>query len=300
MAVTSPHMLQYLREAHLDWIEHYMRSRRSGYHSLLRLLQHFAERHGFSRQRICRQKKSQEELEVTRIAFGKQFQDKHPGIDMDVLYNSDETGMYYDMCPNTIWAIRGGGSYDANSERHSYRMTALLTVRGDGKKLPILFIIRGEPGGDIETNEFPDYPPEHFYAMQKKAWMNGIVWKYFLRDVLKPDIENPSVLLVENFDSHVSEETENIVGEELGSELCALPPNSTSHCQPLDVSAICPFKQHLRDLWVLTKSTATTAKEKRLVMINRAIKAWDMVTDDEVHASFVKVPWITRIPDCLF
>ncbi|RHZ15989.1 hypothetical protein DYB26_015142 [Aphanomyces astaci] len=176
MAVTSPHMLQYLREAHLDWIEHYMRSRRSGYHSLLRLLQHFAERHGFSRQRICRQKKSQEELEVTRIAFGKQFQDKHPGIDMDVLYNSDETGMYYDMCPNTIWAIRGGGSYDANSERHSYRMTALLTVRGDGKKLPILFIIRGEPGGDIETNEFPDYPPEHFYAMQKKAWMNGIVW----------------------------------------------------------------------------------------------------------------------------
>ncbi|RHY03344.1 hypothetical protein DYB36_014289, partial [Aphanomyces astaci] len=147
---------------------------------------------------------------------------------------------------------------------------------------------------------FPDYPPEHFYAMKKKAWMNGIVWKYFLRDVLKPDIENPSVLLVENFDSHVSEESENIVGEELGSELCALPPNSTSHCQPLDVSLMGPFKEHLRDFWVLTKSTATTAKEKSLVMINRAIKAWDMVTDDEVRASFVKVPWITRIPYCLF
>ncbi|RLO06197.1 hypothetical protein DYB28_011102 [Aphanomyces astaci] len=288
MTVMSSHMLQSLGEDHLDWIEHYMRSRRSGYHSLLRLLLHFAERHGFSRQQICRQNKSQEELEVTRIAFGKQFQDKHPGIDMDVLYNSDETGMYYDMCPNTIWAIRGGGSYDANSERHSYRMTALLTVRGDGKKLPILFIIRGEPGGDIETNEFPDYPPEHFYALKKKAWMNGIVWKYFLRDVLKPDIENPSVLLVDNFDSHVSEESENIVGEELGSELCALPPNSTSHCQPLDVSLMGPFKEHLRDFWVLTKSTATTAKEKSLVMINRAIKAWDMVTDDEVRASFVK------------
>ncbi|RQM11034.1 hypothetical protein B5M09_011610 [Aphanomyces astaci] len=176
MAVTSSHMLQYLREDHLDWIEHYMRSRRSGYQSLLRLLQHFAERHGFSRQRICRQKKSQEELE----AFGKQFHDKHPGIDMDVLYNSDETGMYYDMYPNIIWAIRGGGSY--------------------------------------------------------KTWINGTVWKYFLRDALKPDTENPSMLLVDDYDSHVSEESENIVGEELGSELCALPPNSTSHCQPLDVS----------------------------------------------------------------
>ncbi|RQM30888.1 hypothetical protein B5M09_013260 [Aphanomyces astaci] len=221
MTVMSSHMLQSLGEDHLDWIEHYMSSRRSGYHSLLRLLQHFAERHGFSRQRICRQKKSQEELEATRIAFGKQFHDKHPGIDMDVLYISDETGMYYDMCPNTIWAIRGGGSY--------------------------------------------------------KAWMNGIVWKYFLRDVLKAEIENPSVLLVDKFDSHVSEESENIVGEELGSELCALPPNSTSHCQPLDAFLMGPFKEHLRDLWVLTKSTATTTKEKSLVMINRAIKAWVMV-----------------------
>ncbi|RHY90180.1 hypothetical protein DYB37_012834 [Aphanomyces astaci] len=133
MAVTSSHMLQYLRVDQLDWIEHYMRSRRSGYHSL-RLLQHFAERHGFWRQRICHQKKSQEELEATRIAFGKQFHDKHPAIDMDVLYNSDETGMYYDMCSKIFWAIRGGGSYVANSKRHSYRMTVLLTVRGDGKK----------------------------------------------------------------------------------------------------------------------------------------------------------------------
>ncbi|RHY41023.1 hypothetical protein DYB30_013310, partial [Aphanomyces astaci] len=91
MTVMSSHMLQSLGEDHLDWIEHYMSSRRSGYHSLLRLLRHFAEHHGFSRQRIFRQKKSQEELEATRIAFGKQFHHKHPGIDMDVLYISDET-----------------------------------------------------------------------------------------------------------------------------------------------------------------------------------------------------------------
>jgi hypothetical protein len=117
---------------------------------------------------------------------------------------------------------------------------------------------------------------------------NGSVWKYYLREVLCPDIENPSILLVDNFDSHVSEESVCIVRDELGSELCPLPPNSTSHCQPLDVSIMGPFKQHLRDLWVVTQNTATTAKEKRIVMIERAIKAWNMITEAEVRASFVK------------
>ncbi|RHY79106.1 hypothetical protein DYB31_006054 [Aphanomyces astaci] len=173
LAVTSSHMLQFLRADHTDWIENYMSTRKTGYKSLLRLLQHFADRHGFSKQRICRQKKTQEDLEATRLEFGRYFHDKYPGVAMDTVYNADETGMYYDMCPSTIWAVRGGGSYVANSESHSYRMTALLTIRGDGAKLPILFVIRGEAGGGIETNEFDDYPPGHFYAMQKKAWMNG-------------------------------------------------------------------------------------------------------------------------------
>ncbi|RHY03048.1 hypothetical protein DYB25_009870 [Aphanomyces astaci] len=287
-AVTSSHMMQFLRAGHMAWIQDYMATRASGYNSLLRLLQKFADRHGFSKQRVCRQKKTQQDLEETRLAFGKQFHADHPDVALDCLYNADETGIQYDMCPSTIWAVRGGGSYVANSETHSYRMTALLTVRADGAKLPILFVIRGVTGGTIETNEFADYPEGHFYAMQEKAWMNGTVWKFYLRDVLACHIENPSILLVDNFDSHVSTESDTIVGEELGCQLYPLPPNSTSHCQPLDVSIMGPFKQHLRDLWVLDVSTATTAKEKRIVMIKRAIKAWDMISEAEVRASFVK------------
>ncbi|KAF0723878.1 hypothetical protein Ae201684P_012245 [Aphanomyces euteiches] len=130
------------------------------------------------------------------------------------------------MAPNTIWAVRGGGSYVANGEKHSSRMTALLTIRADGLKLPIVFIFRGADGCLIESNEFESYPQEHFYYMKKKAWMNGVVWKKYLRDVLYAHIQNPSVLLVDNFDSHVSDERQRIVGEELGSVLYPLPPNS--------------------------------------------------------------------------
>ncbi|ETV72163.1 hypothetical protein H257_12639 [Aphanomyces astaci] len=155
LAVTSAHMMQFLPLDHMAWIENYMATRKTGYQSLLRLLQHFAGRHGFSKQRIYRKKKTQDDLELTRLAFGKKFQEGVPGCRLGI-----------------------GGSYVANSESHSYRMTALLT-----------------------TNEFDDYSAGHYYAMQKKAWMNGSVWKYYLREVLSQSIENPSILLVDYFDS---------------------------------------------------------------------------------------------------
>ena len=76
--------------------------------------------------------------------------------------------------------------------------------------------------------------------------------------------------------------------DEFGSVIAALPPNATSHCQPLDVSIMGPFKQHLRDLWLLEEHLALTAGEKRLSMIKRAIEAWDMITELEVRQSFRK------------
>ncbi|RQM12211.1 hypothetical protein B5M09_008431 [Aphanomyces astaci] len=68
---------------------------------------------------------------------------------------------------------------------------------------------------------------------KKKAWMDGRVWKSYLRTVLHDHMEEASVILVDNFDSHVSEASYKIINEELGSHLCRLPPNSTSMCQPL-------------------------------------------------------------------
>ncbi|KAF0706462.1 hypothetical protein AaE_014095 [Aphanomyces astaci] len=112
-------------------------------------------------------------------------------------------------------------------------MTAVLTVRADGTKLPILFIMKGVPGGRIESGELATFPSGHHYAVQERAWMDKRVWA----------IEEPSVVLLDNFESHVSY---NIMYEELGAHVCALPPNATSVCQPLDVGVMAPFKRNLR------------------------------------------------------
>ncbi|ETV66449.1 hypothetical protein H257_17117 [Aphanomyces astaci] len=57
---------------------------------------------------------------------------------------------------------------------------------------------------------------------------NTVVWKQYLRDVLSESIEEPSVVLMNNFECHVYDESYKIIHEELGSHLCALSPNATS------------------------------------------------------------------------
>lgn len=51
----------------------------------------------------------------------------------------------------------------------SARLSAVLTVRASGEKLPILFIVKGEPGGAAERKEVPTYPKVHVYTVQRNA-----------------------------------------------------------------------------------------------------------------------------------
>ncbi|RLN92696.1 hypothetical protein DYB28_007498 [Aphanomyces astaci] len=177
------------------------------------------------------------------------FHHEYASYSNDCVFNVNETGMYYDLPPSYIWSVRGGSSKISAGEKHSMRMTAVLTVRADGTNLPLKFVMRATPGRRIESTEFPTFPPGHYYAVQEKAWMDGRVWAQYLREVLGESIEEPSVVLLDNFECHVSDESYKIMYEELGAHLCPLPPNSTSVFQPLDVMA--PFKRNLRNLWLL-------------------------------------------------
>ncbi|RHZ12866.1 hypothetical protein DYB31_014861 [Aphanomyces astaci] len=127
---------------------------------------------------------------------------------------------------------------EAPKSCHSLRMTAVLMVRADSTKLLILFIMKGVPGVRIDSGELSMFPPGHHYAVQERAWkQDKRVWATYLRDVLGEAVEEPSVVLLDNFESHVSGESYNI-NEEVRAHLCLLPPNATSVSQPLDVGVI--------------------------------------------------------------
>ncbi|KAH9100765.1 hypothetical protein Ae201684P_006959 [Aphanomyces euteiches] len=299
-ALTCLHVINWIKRHHYSWMVAYLADKPPGrgYDSLLRLMQRFCDRHGFSRQRPGISKQPQHVLDSVHQGFADEFHREYAAFGKDCVYNIDETGMYYEMPPRVIWSVRGGDAKVSVGEKHGYRMTAALTIRSNGDKLPIMFVIRGRPGGRIETNEVPTYPQGHVYAVQENAWMDNEVWPKYLREVLKGEITGPSIILVDNFEAHVNEASYKIVNEELGSHLVAIPPNATSRCQPLDVGIMAPFKRHLRDLWLLEHlvdsdemdedELCPTAQLKRLAMIQRAIKAWDLITPEEIRASFEK------------
>ncbi|KAF0708449.1 hypothetical protein AaE_013210 [Aphanomyces astaci] len=233
-----------------------------------------------------------------RKAFALVFNTAFDGLSSDCIFNVEETGMSYDMPPNAIWAVRGGSSKISSGEKHSFRMPAVLSVRADGSKLPILFIMRGMPGGLIEKTEFDDFPIGHFYAIQQRAWMDSCVWAYYLGSVLKPQVHAPSVLHLDNFDSRVSERAMKIAIEEAGCIVTPIPPNSTSAVGRLMLvlwhlsSDICDLrlKEDLIEgdddegIDLMTVS----AQMKRLAMVQHAIKAWALKTPQEVRRSFSK------------
>ncbi|RHY47834.1 hypothetical protein DYB38_011684, partial [Aphanomyces astaci] len=111
----------------------------------------------------CLNKVKQADLAEVQSEFAAEFRCEYIAYGKDCVYNVDETDIYYDMPPRYIWAVRGGSSKISSGEKHSLRMTAVLTVRPDGTKLPILFIMKGVPGGRIESGELATFPSGHHY-----------------------------------------------------------------------------------------------------------------------------------------
>jgi hypothetical protein len=164
-----------------------------------------------------------------------------------------------------------------------------------GKKLPILFIVRGKLGGDIERDELPHYPLCHYYTVQESAWMDAAGWRFYVGKLLKHEIDGPAALILDNFDSHVSEEGQRVVAEELNSKVAPFPPNTTAVCQPLDVGVMGPLKAKIRSKF--RGISGGTASEKRLRAIKSTIAAWEELVETTIIRSFEKA--IPRYPEIM-
>jgi len=121
--------------------------------------------------------------------------------------------------------------------------------------------------------------------------------------IVRPHLADNSVVILDNFDAHVTPQSHACVKDAYNSELCLLPTNCTHVCQPLDVGAMGPFKALLRLKWLLESvdeildeignirdcsGSSRTAASKRLATIKRTIDAWGEISEDLTWKSFDK------------
>ncbi|OQR85766.1 hypothetical protein ACHHYP_20547 [Achlya hypogyna] len=138
-----------------------------------------------------------------------------------------------------------------------------------------------------ETGISYDMPPRKILTMKRSPADIDTIEKNSGRITAVLTVRS-DVLLVDNFRAHVSKESYETVERTLKSELYALPPNTTSVCQPLDVGVVGPYKAKLHALWLRDTNKYSTPASKRLAVIKRAFAAWDGITESCIKSAFAK------------
>ena len=139
------------------------------------------------------------------------------------------------------------------STSQTSRATVAMTVTASGEMLKPLVVFKGKPGSCIETREFPTYPQDNIYACQHSAWMDERVMRMWVREVLKPYVEDAPVhiqplLLLDSYQCHTMASVTGDI-EALGVQVEIIPGGCTGLCQPVDVGIGKPLKRRAHHLW---------------------------------------------------
>lgn len=158
--------------------------------------------------------------------------------DLENVYNADETSLFYKMPPNTTLATEK----TPGTKRDKTRITILFGCNATGsdklKPLVIGKAARPQCFRQLNMNRLPIT-----YRHNPKAWMRGDIFSEWL-DSLNREMRQRNkkiLLLVDNAGPHgkTPPDLSNIT-------IKYLPPNTTSHLQPLDAGIIAAFKAHYR------------------------------------------------------
>ncbi|CAK4075776.1 unnamed protein product, partial [Aphanomyces euteiches] len=88
-AVTSIHVINFMKRTQRAWLNSYMATHDTdkAYNNLMRMIQRFCDRHGFSKQKPHKMKRNQEELEELRDEFAEDFHRRYAAYGSDDVYN---------------------------------------------------------------------------------------------------------------------------------------------------------------------------------------------------------------------
>ena len=110
-------------------------------------------------------------------------------VDPELLYNTDETGLYYRLLPDRTLASNESEAGAKGHKACKHRVTLLVTCNSNGSDKHKLLVI-GKSARPLCFRAKPGRPkpdPRVYYDHSKSAWMNRTIFrrwlKIFVRDV---------------------------------------------------------------------------------------------------------------------
>lgn len=166
----------------------------------------------------------------------------------------DETGTTTVQKPKKIIALKGSKQLNkVTSGERGTLVTSCCIVSATGSSLPPAMVF---PRKNFKPYMINKAPPGTLGLAQPTGWMNSQlfadVMRHFVR-VTGSSKDNPSLLIVDNHESHLSPEALNIAKDN-GVTLLTIPPHTSHKLQPLDVSVFGPLQKYYNaalDSWMM-------------------------------------------------
>ena len=154
---------------------------------------------------------------------------------LEDIYNCDETALYWQLLPSK--SIATGPS--SGIKKSKQRITILLTVNATGShKLKPLIINKWQTPRSLKHIDKTTLPVYYFW--NKNAWMQRSIFEIYLNNLnnIMQRSSRHILLLTDNASCHSIDNIDSLSNVKVHF----LPPNTTSHLQPMDAGIIYSFK----------------------------------------------------------
>ena len=240
----------------------------------------FKSRHGISMRNLHGEAAS---VDVSVVATARtSLKETLAQYQPEDIYNIDKTGLFYRMPPSK--SLTQGPQH--GTKQFKDRITIALCVNADGTDYLKPLVI----GKSANPRCFKDFNKDAYvqYFNSQKAWMTGYLfgeWLHHFDRHIKQKKNRPVLLLLDNVASHFPDVQLECV------KLCHLPPNTTSHLQPLDAGIIRAFKAHYRSRQVKRYIDLIEKDQKPDLNLKEAIRllaaAWRSVTPSTISNCWI-------------
>ncbi|XP_028666328.1 jerky protein homolog-like [Erpetoichthys calabaricus] len=263
-------------------------------------LKRWKQRHGISQVKINGEIKSADT--VAAEEFIPKFQQfiEEQQLTEEMIYNADETGLYYKILPDRTLAMKKDKTSKEGYKQIKDRVTMLFCCNWTGhhKLTPLCIGKFGSPRCFHNIN-MSSLPLD--YNHSKNAWMTAAIFEKWFHQTFIPDVrrhlrskgmEPRACLLLDNCPAHPP--AEMLKSRDGKIFVYYLPKNTTSKIQPLDQGIISVFKANYR--WEMIKSMVEEDKSVPMFLKTVRIKealylsesAWGAIKPETIQNCWTK------------